>query len=211
MSTTTDQRTVYDLEGTLLEICSCGVLCPCFVGEDPDGGSCAGVIAYRLERGEIEGVDVSGLTLVNVAQIPGNALQGGWRVALVVDDRATEEQEHALLRAFGGDLGGFLGDLSGLVDQVVGVRRATIHHDVAEATGSIRIDGILEAEMAPIVGANGVATTLQETAFTTVPGAPAYAGKASRFVVTLPEFEMEWSFEGHNAIQTPWRAHHAIS
>ena len=27
---------VYDLEGTLLEACSCGVLCPCWVGADPD-------------------------------------------------------------------------------------------------------------------------------------------------------------------------------
>ena len=31
---------VYDLEGTLLEACSCGVLCPCWVGADPDGGAC---------------------------------------------------------------------------------------------------------------------------------------------------------------------------
>jgi hypothetical protein len=31
---------VYDLEGTLLEACSCGVLCPCWVGADPDGGEC---------------------------------------------------------------------------------------------------------------------------------------------------------------------------
>lgn len=116
-----------------------------------------------------------------------------------------------MLRAFGGDLGGFLGDLSGLVDEVVGVRRATIHHDVAEVTGTIRIDGILDAEMGPIVGANGVATSLQETAFTTVPGAPAYAGKASTFRVTLPEYGMGWSFEGQNAIQTPWRAQHSLS
>ena len=29
----------YDLKGTLLEACSCGVLCPCWIGEDPDGGA----------------------------------------------------------------------------------------------------------------------------------------------------------------------------
>ena len=26
----------YELEGSLLEVCSCDVLCPCWVGEDPD-------------------------------------------------------------------------------------------------------------------------------------------------------------------------------
>jgi hypothetical protein len=209
-ATTADAKTVYQLEGTLLEICSCGVMCPCFVGEDPDGGSCVGVIAYKLDRGTIEGVDVSGLSLVNVAQIPGNALQGSWRVVLLVDDRASEEQEQALLRAFGGELGGFLGDLAGLVDELVSVERATISHAVDQGTGSISIDGVLSAELEPIIGANGGQTTLQETAFTTVPGAPAYVSKASRFEVHLPQHGMEWAFEGHNAIQTPWRAEHRV-
>ena len=30
----------YQLEGSLLEVCSCNVLCPCWIGEDPDGGAC---------------------------------------------------------------------------------------------------------------------------------------------------------------------------
>jgi hypothetical protein len=28
----------YELEGSLLEVCTCNVLCPCWIGEDPDGG-----------------------------------------------------------------------------------------------------------------------------------------------------------------------------
>src|SRR3954467_11746473 len=64
----------YDLEGTLLEVCDCEVLCPCWIGEDPDGGSCSAVNAYRLERGTIRGVDVSGLNFVRVVLIPGNVL-----------------------------------------------------------------------------------------------------------------------------------------
>ena len=27
----------YQLEGRLLEVCDCRVLCPCWIGEDPDG------------------------------------------------------------------------------------------------------------------------------------------------------------------------------
>ena len=42
MAMTKEQRkttnVVYDLQGTLLEACWCGILCPCWVGEDPDGG-----------------------------------------------------------------------------------------------------------------------------------------------------------------------------
>ncbi|MFI5019627.1 MAG: DUF1326 domain-containing protein, partial [Dongiales bacterium] len=30
----------YRLEGDLLEVCDCNILCPCWVGEDPDNGTC---------------------------------------------------------------------------------------------------------------------------------------------------------------------------
>ena len=52
----------YDLQGSLLEVCSCNVLCPCWIGVDPDGGDCQSVVAYHFDRGLIRGVDVSGLT-----------------------------------------------------------------------------------------------------------------------------------------------------
>src|SRR5262245_59537515 len=34
------QPMAYTLEGQLLEVCTCNILCPCWVGEDPDGGTC---------------------------------------------------------------------------------------------------------------------------------------------------------------------------
>ncbi len=202
-------RSDYTLEGTLLEVCSCGVLCPCFVGEDPDGGECVGLIAYHLDRGEIGGVDVTGLTVANIVEIPGNALAGGWRVVVVIDADASDEQHEALVAAFGGQLGGGLADLAGLVDELVAIEWEPISHAVEAGTGTIRIPGVLEAEIAPITGASGEPTTLQETMFSTVPGAPAYVSKASRFSVDLAAYGMSWSFEGHNAVQTPWRMEHA--
>ncbi len=118
---------VYDLEGTLLEACSCGVLCPCWVGSDPDGGACDSFNAYRFDRGTIRGVDVSGLSFINVCHIPGNVLApGSWQVVSFVDDRASDEQFQAILDAYHGRLGGPLADLAGLVGEVVAVERAPI-------------------------------------------------------------------------------------
>ena len=76
MAATTDKTdVVYQLNGTLLEACSCGVLCPCWIGEDPDGGACDAFNAYHFDRGTIRGVeDVSGLNFVRVVHIPGNVL-----------------------------------------------------------------------------------------------------------------------------------------
>ncbi len=66
----------YELEGRLLEVCTCNVICPCWVGEDPDGGTCEGVLAWHIDNGTINGLDVSGLTLALLAHIPGNILKG---------------------------------------------------------------------------------------------------------------------------------------
>jgi len=200
---------LYDLEGTLLEACSCGVLCPCWIGEDPDGGACDGLIAYHFDRGTIRGVDVAGLSIVNVAKIPGNVLAGNWKVAMLVDDSATDEQLQAIVDAYSGKLGGALADLAGLVGEVVEVRRVPIRHEIVDGRGTLVVEGIVGAEMAPFTSADGTTTTLRDSIFSTVPGSPAYVGKASRYVVDLPEHGMQWMYEGRNAIQADYRMTHA--
>ncbi|MCC5811022.1 MAG: DUF1326 domain-containing protein [Ectothiorhodospiraceae bacterium] len=202
-------RQGYSLNGTLLEICSCATPCPCFIGEDPDGGECFGVIAFHLEDGWIGDQDVSGLTVINVAHIPGNALAGSWRVVLLVDDKATQAQEQALLKAFSGELGGPLGDLAGLVGEVVSVERAPIRHAARHVEGSLRVEGVIDAELQPIQSSpDGSTATMHNSAFTTVKGAPAYIGKTTKYRVNLPEHGMVWSFDGRNTIQTAWQMEH---
>src|SRR5215216_1263411 len=97
---------IYQLQGTLLEACNCDVLCPCWIGEDPDNGTCSAVVAYSLDKGSIRGVDVSGLTLAAVAFIPANVLAGNWQELIFVDDQASDEQMQAMVDAFSGRLGG---------------------------------------------------------------------------------------------------------
>jgi hypothetical protein len=41
----------YRLEGSLLEICNCHVLCPCWIREDPDYGACDSAFANRFDTG----------------------------------------------------------------------------------------------------------------------------------------------------------------
>lgn len=200
------KRAIYQLEGTLLEACSCGVLCPCWIGEDPDGGECFAFIAYRFTKGQIGGIDISGMSLVNIVHIPGNVLAPkSWRVVMFVDGRATEEQKRALVGAFGGDYGGPLADLAGLVGEVVAVESAPIAHEIVGGAGRLTIPGVLEAEMAPYKGPHGAITTLRDSLFSTVPGSPAYVSKASRHRVNLPQFNMVWEFEGRNAIQADYK------
>ncbi|MBA3261809.1 MAG: DUF1326 domain-containing protein [Thermoleophilaceae bacterium] len=196
----------YQFKGSLLEACNCDVLCPCWIGEDPDNGTCSSVVAYHLDTGSIRGIDVGGLTLASVVFIPGNVLAGNWKQLLFVDDNATDEQLEALVDAFSGKLGGPLADLAQLIGEQLGIVRAPISHEVKEGRGTLRVgDDTVVAEMEPYRGPDGSVTTLHNSIFSTVPGSPAWVGKARRFAVDLPDQGWTYEFKGRNAIQSDWK------
>lgn len=195
----------YALEGRLLEACSCGGPCPCWVGDDPDGGTCDGMVSYHYDRGKIDGLDVSGLTVAFVAHIPGNVMQGNWRVVAFVDDRATPEQKEAILAAHTGQLGGPLADLAGLIGEVLGVYDVPIDFDIVEGRGTIRVGDAVSAEMQPYTDAEGRPTKLVDSIFSTIPGSPAYVGKAMSYRASIPQHNMGWNFNGRNAILGEFR------
>jgi len=195
----------YQLEGSLLEVCSCNTLCPCWIGEEPDNGTCDTVIAYNLTSGKIRGVDVSGLSIVNVGHIPGNVLDGNWRIAIFVDDKASDEQMEAMLDAFGGKLGGPLADLAGLVGEIVAVERAPISHTIVDGAGTLTVGDKVDCAMHPYRGPDGSITTLSNSVFSTVPGAPAYVAVADHQRINVPEHGYQWELKDKNAIQSDWK------
>ena len=201
------ETAVYDIEGRLLEVCTCNVLCPCWVGEDPDGdGTCDSILGWYVDRGTVQGVDVSGHCLCVSVHIPGSILAGNWKAAVLVDDRCTEEQKNALLGVFTGQLGGPVADLAALIGEVVAVEQVPITFDVVEGKGYIKIGDIADARLAPFQGATGAVTSLRDTVFSTIPGAPAFPGKAEMFRRDgsrhgLPDVAVH----GQNAVQGAFR------
>ena len=197
----------YSLEGRLLEVCTCKAVCPCWVGDDPDGGTCDGTLAWHFERGEIDGVDVSGLTFGMLTHIPGNVLKGNWRAVAFMDERATPKQEQAILAVFTGKQGGPVADLASLVGDVVGVVRVPIAFAVHQGEGHFKMGNAVEARMAPFKGADGHPTKLVDTVFSTIPGSPAYPGKASLYRATAPVLGIKVELSGYNSVQGHFRFH----
>ncbi len=202
---TTQATTTYQLEGRLLEVCTCGVLCPCWVGADPDGGTCDSAVAWHVDHGTIQGVDVSGLTFAISVHIPGNILQGNWKALAYVDEKATPAQQDALLAVFTGKMGGPIADLAGLISEVVGVERVPITFMVEGGKGTLAIGQTVHAEMAPFTGPTGEATELHESIFSTIPGSPAYVSKAEHFRSLVPALGHDVNLQNHNAIQGTFR------
>ncbi len=195
----------YTLEGQLLEVCNCRVLCPCWIGEDPDFGTCQGTLAWKIEKGTINGIDVSGLSICLLAHIPGNILQGNWRVVVYVDEQASDEQQEALLEVYSGKAGGPVADFAGLVGEIVAVERAPFTVEVTEGKGTLKIGDVIFAEMEPYTGATGGLTTLHDTAFSTIPGSPAYVSKAGSYKAKNAALGIDVDLEGHNAVTGAFR------
>jgi hypothetical protein len=176
------------------------------VVEDPDRGTCDSVVAWHIDTGSINGLDVSGRTIALINHIPGNILAGKWQVVFFVDDRATPEQHEALANVFTGKLGGPLADLTGLFGEVVAIERLPITHTVTDGRGVLQIGSVVDAELAPFTGPENRATTLNDGVFSTIPGSPAYVGKASRYRRQAGQYGLtDIDLHGHNAIQGSFR------
>jgi len=191
----------YKLEGDLLEVCNCEVLCPCWIGEDPDNGYCESAFGYRFSSGEIDGVDVSGVAVTAAIRIPGNVLAGNWKRQIFIDDGATDEQASAIYDVLTGKQGGPLADIAGLVGEELELQRAPITFELVEGKGRLKVGDLVEAVMEPYRGPTGEVTTLNESIFTTIPGAPAYVSKAETFKMRNDAIGIAIDLEKHNAIQ----------
>ena len=116
----------WKLEGSYFETCSCNVVCPCTAslafGATLD--RCRVTLVFNVKNGEIEGTDVSGLTVAAVADTPKVMTDGNWRLGVFIDAAASDEQAEKLGGVFSGALGGPMQALGPLVGENLGVERA---------------------------------------------------------------------------------------
>ena len=104
-------------------------------------------VAWRIDQGTIEDVDVTGCTIAAIAHIPGKPLDGNWRAAVYIDDSASEAQEAAVLNVFTGELGGAIADVAKLIGEVVGVELVPITFETKNGTGKLKVGNIAEGHM----------------------------------------------------------------
>lgn len=158
--------------------------------------------AWHFDKGTIDGVDVSGLTLGAMALVPGNILEGNWRAVAVVDERATPEQEEAILNVFTGKLGGPVADIVKLIGEVVAVERAPILFEADKGKGRLKIGESVDAVMVPYESPHtGEPTMLYNSVFSDIGGGPVYPGKAPTYKVNNPSLGMNLDLSGKSVIQ----------
>jgi len=120
----------WNLDGEFYENCSCDAICPCTWSNLARSATrddyCRFALAFDVDSGEIEGVDVSGRTFVMVADTPPNMADGNWRVGVIIDDGANEEQVAMFGQVLSGALGGPPAALGPLLGEFLGIEQAPI-------------------------------------------------------------------------------------
>jgi len=143
----------WTIQGRYFENCSCDMPCPCTVTFDAgaDLDRCNALLVFHVESGEIEGVDVGGVTVAAVADTPKVMTDGNWRLGVLVDERASDEQAEKLVQVFTGQLGGPMAGLAPLVGEVLGVERVPIEVVHDGLRHSVRIGDAVDFEIEDIV------------------------------------------------------------
>lgn len=163
----------YELEGRLLEACTCEGICPCWAGSGPNE-DCHTVLSWHIDSGTIEGVDVSGRAVAVVGDVACSVFnQEDSSVALYVDDQAASQQEEALLSAWTGRLGGPVADLARLFGEVTSTARAPITVTADEGGARLKIGQETQADTALLLEAEGRGTGIEESVLSAAPGATA--------------------------------------
>jgi hypothetical protein len=143
----------WKLDGTYFETCSCDVVCPCTaslaLGADND--YCRVVLVFRVADGEVEGTDVSGLTVAAIADTPKVMTDGNWRLGVFIDGAASDEQAEKLGAVFSGQLGGPMEALGPLVGEQLGVERAPIEVREDGLRHAVRIGDAVDFEIEDVV------------------------------------------------------------
>ena len=95
----------------------------------------------------MNGVNLSGLNAALAVHSPGHMIEVPWRVALYLDESATEEQAGALGQIFGGQAGGHFALLGEHIGEVAGVSSVPIEFKADGKNRSLKVGSVAEMDI----------------------------------------------------------------
>jgi hypothetical protein len=137
----------WQVRGDYVETCSCEYLCPCIttnMAARPTRGHCTLAMAFHVDRGRHGATVLDGLNFAVVGRAPGVMAEGNWSVGVIVDERATDAQQQALVGIASGQAGGPMAALGPLVGTFLGVERKPIRIQREGLRWTVSIPDVLD-------------------------------------------------------------------
>jgi hypothetical protein len=194
------------LNGTYLENCNCELVCPCTAlgfTAPANYDRCRLVLAFHIASGEVDGVDVSNLNVVLVADTPRLMREGNWRVGMCIDAAANKDQADKLSAVYSGQLGGPMARLAAIIGERLGTVTAPITFVDDGRRHSVKVGDIVDVEIEDFVSPRSPAgeitrlTGLGHTVSSTLSVARAIRSR-------INAFDLGFSNDGKNGHSTPF-------
>ncbi len=189
----------WTLRGELTLSCSCTVFCPCTLSlglAPPTEGYCQTWAGIRIDDGRFGDVELGGVKVGLIIEIPGLMSRGNWTAGLFIDERASIYAVKALTRIFTGRAGGSTHLLSILVGQFLGVQQVPISYEVEGETRIFHIPKIIDGAVTPIRGKDkDTPVTIRNSEYWIAPDITVARADKSR----VRAFGRNWNFAGRSS------------
>ena len=173
----------WHIEGTYFENCNCDSICPCATSgltAPADYERCQVELAFHVDTGEINGIQVGGLTVCLIGDAPQQMSEGGWKIGVLMDAAASPEQAEALGAVFGGQAGGPMAGLAPLIGEMAGMESHEINYSDDGRRHRIRVGDAVNVEVEDFVspldptdrGSGSAASASPRTPWPQAPAAP---------------------------------------
>jgi hypothetical protein len=194
------------IKGELILNCNCTVFCPCVISlgkHAPTEGYCQAWSGVRIDEGNYGDVDLSGLNVGLMLEIPGLMARGNWKAAAYIDERASEEAYEALVNIFSGKARGTTGLFGVLVSEFLGAERAPVVFETEGKTRRLMVGRAINGSITPVEGGDGGDQVVTNTKYWMGPDITVATATQGR----VRAFGRVWDFDGRSAeiCQIDWK------
>jgi hypothetical protein len=148
--------TEWRIKGRELANCNCSYGCPCQFNALPTDGTCKAAVGYQIDEGHFGDVDLSGVRAAGVYTWPGAVHEGNGTMQLIVDERASDAQQEAILKIMQGEETEPMATMWSVYTAMCSKRLEPLFKpieleiDVEARTGRIEVPGVFETKGEPI-------------------------------------------------------------
>ena len=143
------------VSGTYLESCNCDAICPCrridgVMGGRSTHGICEGALSWQIVDGQAGETDLSGLAVALASRYRDAEEGSPWTWMLYVDERADDDQLHAIEKIWSGRVAGEQLEhfpWAWKASHLVGVKPARIEIDHTSQRKWFRVDDVVSVRI----------------------------------------------------------------
>jgi hypothetical protein len=116
---------------------------------------------FGIKEGNLDDVELGGVNFALYNWFPSNLTAGNWKVGIVVDEGASDDQATAVEQIISGDAGGPFGEFKPLIGEYAGMERASVQ----VTADKITVAGKTDITFEPYTGPDGSPTTVKGAMF----------------------------------------------